>query len=224
MQRILVIAAHPDDEILGCGGTMAAHAQVGDAVHVALMAQGLAARGDTSAEAFAQHQAAAQRANAVLGVQSVHFGGFADNAMDSVPLLHVARAIEALVAQLQPTTIYTHHPGDLNVDHRVVSEATAIACRPQPGCGVDQILFFEVASSTEWRLGGAVQAFAPNWYRDITAQLDTKIAALRQYDHEMRTWPHARSYEAVSHLARWRGATIGAEAAEAFMLGRKIQR
>lgn len=224
MARVLVVAAHPDDEVLGCGGTMAAHVAAGDEVHVALMAQGLTARGAVSDLELERHREAARRANAGLGVTRVHFGGFPDNAMDTVPRLAIAKAVEALIAEIAPVTVYTHHPADLNVDHRRVSEAVAVACRPMPGARIEDVLFFEVPSSTEWRLADPAAAFVPNWYRAIDAHLDAKLAALRHYDHEMRAWPHARSYEAVVHLARWRGASVGVAAAEAFVLGRRVQR
>jgi LmbE family N-acetylglucosaminyl deacetylase len=118
--------------------------------------------------------------------------------------------------------VYTHHAGDLNVDHQRVSQAVMTACRPQPGCAVKKIAFFEIPSSTEWQSPSSGPAFAPNWFVDISGTLDTKLKALKAYHGEIRPWPHARSYEAVEHLARWRGATVGCDAAEAFVIGRKI--
>lgn len=222
MNRILVIAAHPDDEILGCGGTMAAHAAAGDHVHVALMTRGLASRGAAAEVEYAHHLEAARRAGSRLGVTEVVTLDFPDNALDTVPRLELAKAVEGLVAEVDPATVYTHHGGDLNVDHRRVSEAVAIACRPQPGRDVREILHFEVASSTDWSTSMPRDAFVPNWFRDVSAHLDAKIAALRDYEHEMRPWPHARSIEAAIHLARWRGASVGFTAAEAFVLARRL--
>lgn len=224
MRKILVVAAHPDDEILGCGGSMRAHRTAGHAVRTVIVAQGLAARGAIGEAELEAHRTAARQANARVGVDQVIFGDFPDNAMDTVALLTVAKFIEAQIRDFQPDTIYTHHPHDLNVDHRVVSQAVATACRAQPGAGVDTILFFEVASSTEWQLDPTGAAFVPNWFVEISTCLDDKIQALSEYAHEMRPWPHTRSYEAVRHLAHWRGATVGVEAAEAFVLARRISR
>jgi len=159
-----------------------------------------------------------------LGVSEVSFGAFPDNSMDAVPRLTVIKYIEELMAKLRPQVIYTHHFADLNVDHRRVCEAVATACRPQPDQSVETILFFEVPSSTEWQIGGAQRRFEPNWFCDITHTLDAKLSALEAYKDEMREWPHARSIEAVLNLARWRGASNGLRAAEAFVLGRRIER
>lgn len=223
-ERILAIAAHPDDEVLGCGGTLAAAAARGAEVHVAFLADGVFSRSQ-SAEAHDELQrrrAAARKACEIIGARSVQFGDFPDNRMDSVPLLDITKAIEELISVHKPDTIYTHHAGDVNIDHRCIHQALIPACRPQRGHPVKTLLFFEVASSTEWQPPGSGVPFQPNWFVDISATLDTKIAALDAYAEEMRPWPHPRSVEGVKALARWRGATIGAEAAEAFVLGRRL--
>ncbi len=142
--------------------------------------------------------------------------------MDSIPLLDIIRSIEGSIARIKPDTVLTHHAGDLNIDHRRVHEAVATACRPQLGHPVRTLLSFEVPSSTEWQLGASAPTFVPNWFEDITSTLERKLAALDAYEAELRAWPHPRSRQAVEHLARWRGATIGAQAAEAFMLGRQL--
>jgi LmbE family N-acetylglucosaminyl deacetylase len=224
-RTVLVVAAHADDEALGCGGTIARLARAGSAVHVAFLADGVSSRPDEparQAEALRSRRAAAEKACGILGVADMTYGVFPDNRMDSVPLLSVVQAIELLLARLRPETVITHHAGDLNVDHRRVHEAVAVACRPLPGASVRTLLAFEVASSTEWQPAGSGPAFAPNWFSDITATLDVKLAALDAYGAELRPWPHARSRAAVEHLARWRGATVGVAAAEAFMLGRHV--
>ena len=142
--------------------------------------------------------------------------------MDSVPLLKVAQAIAAETERFPPDVVYTHHAQDLNVDHRTVHEAVLTVFRPQPGAQKPLILAFEVPSSTEWRAPSAATAFIPNWHVDVSEDLERKLAALRIYEMEMRAWPHARSLKAVEHLARWRGACVGVEAAEAFELVRNI--
>lgn len=219
--KILCIAAHPDDEALGCGGTLARHAAAGDEVAVCLVAEGLTSRaGGSDAAALAELAAAARRAHALLGVRETRLLGLPDNRLDALPRLEVIQRIEQVIAEVQPDVVYTHAAADLNLDHQIVHEAVLTACRPLPGQGVKRILCFEVPSSTEWRGAGSAPAFAPNWFVDISATLAAKRAALGEYAGEMRPWPHARSIEACEHLARWRGASVGVEAAEAFMLAR----
>jgi LmbE family N-acetylglucosaminyl deacetylase len=132
----------------------------------------------------------------------------------------VAQSIEELISRHRPDTVFTHHAGDVNVDHRLTHEAVVVACRPQPDATVRTLLSFEVPSSTEWQPPGSAIAFAPNWFVDVSDTLEIKLAALDAYQAEMRAWPHPRSREGVLHLARWRGATVGVAAAEAFVLGR----
>lgn len=147
---------------------------------------------------------------------------FPDNRMDSVDLLDVVKQVERHIAAFRPGTVFTHHAGDVNIDHRVIHDAVIAACRPQPGFPVRELLFFEVASSTEWRPPASAEAFHPNWFVDITHTLKTKMEALEAYRHEMRDFPHPRSLQAMEALARWRGASVGMEAAEAFVLGRRL--
>lgn len=226
---VLVIAAHPDDEVLGCGGTMAAHAHAGDEVHVVIMAEGLTSRSpqrDTGQQgaALGQLADAARAANTLLGATSVTLHGLPDNRMDSLDRLDVIKLIEGELERLRPHTVYTHHAGDLNIDHRIVHEGVLIACRPKPGHFVSELLFFEVASSTEWMPGTSAPPFVPNWFVNIRDTIELKRQALACYRSEMCSWPHARSITALEHLAGWRGASAGVEAAEAFLLGRKIVR
>jgi len=221
----LVIAAHPDDEALGCGGAIARWTDEGHTVHVAFLTDGIGARGDAQEKAQAallERRSATNQALQILGVSDVHFDDLPDNALDSVPLLAVTQRVEALIDRYQPHTVVTHHAGDLNVDHRIVHQAVMTACRPQAGHPVRRILCFEVPSSTEWQPPASGAPFEPNLFVDISATLGRKLDALRAYAMEMREWPHPRSIEGVEHLARWRGATVGVPAAEAFMLARQI--
>ena len=224
--KVLVIAAHPDDEILGCGGTIARHARAGDEVHVMILAEGLTSRNAAGSSAgqedLPELAQAAQRANALLGVTHLSMHGLPDNRLDSLDRLDVIKVIEKKVFSLMPEVVYTHHVGDMNIDHRVIHDAVNTACRPTPGHPVRTLLYFEVASSTEWQVPGSAPVFAPTWFVDISTNLDAKLKALHEYQMEMREWPHPRSYKAVEHLARWRGATIGVDAAESFVLGRLI--
>lgn len=224
-RSILVLAAHPDDEVLGCGGTIAKLAQEGATIHVAFLADGVSSRsGDLTVQQaeLASRRIAAQKACDILGVKSLSFGDFPDNRMDTIALLDIIKPIETLVAKYQADMVFTHHAGDVNIDHRRIHEAVSAACRPQPGYPVKTLLCFEVPSSTEWQLPGSAPAFVPNWFVDISDSLDRKLAALEAYTAELRLWPHPRSRQGVEHLARWRGATVGVEAAEAFILGRQL--
>jgi len=225
--KVLVVAAHPDDEILGCGGAMARHVREGDEVHVMIMAEGLTSRSGFDAAGgqgeLAELARVAQAANSRLGITEVSLHGFPDNRMDSVDRLDVTKVIEEKIASFAPALVYTHHAGDMNIDHRVIHDAVNTACRSTPGHPVRTLLYFEVPSSTEWQIPGSAPVFAPTWFVDISATLDAKLAALHEYEMEMRDWPHPRSYKAVEHLARWRGATIGADAAESFILGRMVR-
>lgn len=224
MRSILVVAAHPDDEVLGCGGTLAKLAAQGASIHVAFLADGVTSRVGEPAHGagVAARREAARKVCAILGVQGVSFGDLPDNRLDTVALLEVTQAVEALVRAHGPDTVFTHHAGDVNIDHQVIHRAVLTACRPQRDHPVRTLLAFEVPSSTEWQLPGTAPVFVPNWFSDISATLDRKLEALDAYAVELRDWPHPRSREGVAHLARWRGATVGVEAAEAFMLGRHI--
>lgn len=222
----LVIAAHPDDEVLGCGGTIAKLTKQGEQVNVAFLADGVSSRGgipDLSFVDLESRRCAAKLACAILGVSAVEFGDFPDNRLDTVPLLDIVKVVEALIKRYGPTTIFTHHAGDLNIDHSRIHAAVATACRPAPTQTVKTLLSFEIPSSTEWQLPGSAPPFSPNWYVDITDTLSTKLKALDAYESELRLWPHPRSREGVEHLARWRGATIAVNSAEAFVLGRYVR-
>jgi N-acetylglucosamine malate deacetylase 1 len=224
-RRVAAIVAHADDEVLGCGGTLRRHALAGDDVSVIILADGESSRdaGSPADAAVAQREAAARRAADALGVRHVTIHRLPDNRLDTLALLDIVKVVETHIDEIAPEIIYTHHGGDLNIDHRRVHQAVVTACRPQPGFGVDTLLFFEVASSTEWQTPGSAPAFLPNWFVDVSSTLDAKLKALEAYDDEMREWPHPRSYQAVKHLAHWRGATVGCDAAEAFVLGRRLE-
>ena len=227
MESVLVVAAHPDDEVLGCGGTIARHADAGDQVQVLIVAEGATSRQQQRDRNQANDELsvlaqAAQQAGVILGAQGVELLDLPDNRLDSLDRLDLIKQIEERIASHQPQVVYVHHAGDVNVDHRRLHEAVVTACRPTPGQPVRRLLSFEVASSTEWQPPVSAPAFQPNWFVDISAQWPRKREALAAYASEMRPWPHARSLEALEHLARWRGAQVGVEAAEAFCLLRQL--
>lgn len=213
MQRLLVVAAHPDDDILGCGGTLARVSDAGSSVRVVFVADGVASR-DAPPESVEERRASALRALRHVGVTDAVFLDLPDNALDTIPLLDVCRAVEREVADFLPDTVLTHSLADLNVDHRCCADAVLVACRPQPGSPVRRILNFEVPSATGWR--PSTQVFDPRYHVDVSAVVARKEAALAEYATEMRPWPHARSLDAVAAQLKWRGASVGVPAAEAF--------
>lgn len=226
--NVLVVAAHPDDEILGCGATMARHAAEGDRVQALILAAGVTARGEprdapASAADIEALRNSARAAAKEIGAQPPRFEGLPDNRLDGLDRLDIIKRVEAAVTEFEPDLVYTHFGGDLNIDHRITSEAVLTACRPLPESGIRAVYAVETVSSTEWALASPGTGFQPTHFVDVTAYLQHKRAALACYDAEMRAFPHARSIVAVEALARWRGASVGREAAEAFMLLREVR-
>lgn len=219
-KRVLVVAAHSDDEALGCAGTIAKHIAAGDAVYVLFMTDGVGSRHVQANEAV-ERKTSAQKAAKLLRVTSMRNFNFPDNKMDSVPLLDIVHAIEKVITELQPGIIYTHHIGDLNIDHQVAHKAVLTACRPQPDFCVKAIYAFEVLSSTEWQSPG-IDDFVPNYFVDISKFIETKIEVLKVYEREMREPPHSRSIENAVRLNQLRGASVGLEYAESFQIIRLL--
>ena len=225
---ILIIVAHPDDEVLGCGASIAKWSELGEELHILIMAEGATSRYASRDDGLKSEEMSllskqAYTAGDILGATSVKLLGLPDNRMDSIDRLDVVKLIEKEVNRIAPHTVVTHHGGDLNIDHKIIHESVVTACRPQPGHPVHRLLAFEVPSSTEWQSVGFNMAFQPNWFEDVGKTFDRKIEALKVYETEIREWPHARSLLNVENLARWRGSSIGCEAAEAFMLIREVR-
>ena len=218
---VLVVAAHADDEVLGCGGTMARHAAHGDSVHTILLADGVTSR-DTNADSTNRNVASVNAAK-VLHSEPPYLFNMPDNRLDTVALLDIVKVIEDIIDELLPTIIYTHHGGDLNIDHALTHQAVMTACRPIPGTSVNKIYGFEVVSSTEWASPDQNFPFRPVHFIEITDYLTSKIEALACYAEEMRPFPHARSREAIEALACLRGSQVGVTAAEAFTVLRQIK-
>lgn len=217
---ILVIAAHPDDEVLGCGGTIARWASEGHHVHIAILGEGLTSRA-ASQEEVGQPELdvlarTAETVGSFLGAVDVQQFAYPDNRFDEVPLIEIVKTLETLIEDLAPALIFSQSGGDLNIDHVVTFRAAMTAARPISGCSVKGLLAYEVASSTEWAFQQFEPRFTPNFFVDISAVLDKKIKALEMYESEVRSFPHPRSPKAMEAAARRWGSTVGFEAAEAF--------
>lgn len=227
-KRVLVVAAHPDDEVLGVGGTILRHTDQGDRVRILIMAEGLTSRAgqrdvDQFYVALEELHDKAKKVGDILGAENVQLFNFPDNRMDGRELLDVVKAVEGEVDQFLPDVVYTHHAGDVNVDHTYTHNAVVTACRSLPGQCVKELYFFETPSSTEWQMQTADKVFLPNMYVDIAEMFSKKMQALELYESEMRDYPHSRSYKAVEILARYRGYAAGIALAEAFSVGRIIR-
>lgn len=219
-RRILVVAAHPDDEVLGMGGTLFRLAEHGVKIHLLFLSLGEASRG----EAFQDENLRMKQAKMVaskIGAECYLGQNFPDNSFDSVPLLDITKVIESYILKIQPDTIFTHHRSDLNIDHRIAFQAVLTATRPGKS-SVGQIFSFEVLSSTEWQAKTATNIFLPNTYLNIEKYLQKKVNLLQIYEREMAEFPHPRSTVGIKTLARFRGLESGLLAAEAFELVRSI--
>jgi LmbE family N-acetylglucosaminyl deacetylase len=226
VEKILVIAAHPDDEVLGCAGTMARFVNEGKSVSIAILGEGVRSR-HPDKHSFNKNSvdrlhAETRKAADLLGVKDLFFYNFPDNRFDTVDLLDIVKKLENLIDQVRPDSIYTHHRGDLNIDHVITHRAVLTATRPMADFSVKNIYAFEVPSSTDWAFGEFRAIFKPNFFVDIKRTLDVKLSAMKIYESEIRPFPHPRSLKALESIAiRW-GSTVGTEAVEAFELIRGI--
>lgn len=224
-KRILIVAAHPDDEVLGCGGTVARLVREGYEAHTLILGEGITARDLKRDRSGREREIRAlkeevRRANNILGVKEVFFYDFPDNRFDTVALLDVIKAVEEVTRKIKPEIIFTHHAHDLNVDHRVTYQAVVTATRPLPNETVKVIYSFEVISSTEYTYPAQ---FSPNVFFDISSTMKTKIKSLAQYKTEIRSYPHPRSLEGIELNAKLWGMKVGAGYAEAFQIVRELK-
>lgn len=229
-KRLLVVVAHPDDELLGLGASIHRLVQRhGCTARAVILGEGLTSRAATRAPAQWAPELAAHRANiahaaAAVGYASTGTYDFADNRFDSVDLLDLVKVLEQEKESFQPEVVFTHHGGDTNIDHRRTFEAVVTACRPVPGEPMRTLLACETPSSTEWQAASYPQPFLPNVFLAVTAEdVAAKIAGMEAYEFEKRAYPHPRSPEALRILAQRWGVVIGQPFAEAFMLIRHIE-
>lgn len=234
--KILVLAAHPDDEVLGVGGTIRKFVKNGHDVKIVIMATGITSRRSSSYQNSSVYntdnktkkimdkqvkelESNSKKAVKILGVKKIDFAGFSDNEMDKVTNLEVTKKIESYIEGYFPEKIFTHSPFDINIDHRILYNATLTATRPGSKYGVKEIFAFEVPSSTEWYFPSK---FSPNIFIDITKELPSKIQALKAYKNELKRFPHPRSVEGIEAVAKRWGTVSGFKAAEAFYLVRGL--
>ncbi len=229
-RKILVVAAHPDDEVLGCGATLALRKKQGWETHLLVLATGITGR-EKTAKKNTQNSSAIKKlreemaaVKKILGFTSTAALDFPDNRMDTVSKMDLSHAIKEVIEKIRPTVIFTHHPGDYNWDHTVTFDSVLMAARTSPGeSSPEEIYSFEVLSSTErsWQEGS--RAFHPNIYVNVKTTIELKKQALLAYTTEYRPYPHPRSTEGIEYLARKRGSEVGLEYAEAFTLIRKVE-
>ena len=225
-KKILIIAAHPDDEVLGCGGTINKYSKLGYSIDILFVSDGENSRLSNKKKKqniVNKRKLMAIRSAKILGAKKPNFLSFPDQELDSLPLLKIIKEIEKYINLKKPNIIFTHTNACLNIDHKIVNNAVITACRPKSFEFVKKIYFFEILSSTEWNIKDNKLHFDPNFYVDISSNVKNKIKALKVYHNETRSWPHSRSYEGVNTLAKYRGMTVGIKFAEAFYLARGIE-
>ena len=224
-KTILVIAAHPDDEVLGCGGTIARLIKEGFEVYTLILGEGITSRDDTRdrkrrEEEITELKKEAKEANKILGVKEVFFYDFPDNRFDTVPFLDIVKVVEKVKNSINPQIIFTHYERDLNIDHQITYRTVITATRPLKGETVKEIYSFEIPSSTEWNYP---LSFSPDVFFDISTTIDIKIKALEKYKTELKKYPHSRSLEGVKLIAKNWGIKVGLEYAEAFKVVRILK-
>ena len=224
MKKIaLVIAAHPDDEILGCGATLAKMARTGYSVHSVIVSEGITSRkSKDSKKQLLDLRKANKKSSKIINFTSMQLLNFPDNKLYSVDFLRIVQTFESIINKIKPSIVFTHHSGDLNIDHQIVNKAVITATRPMEKCPVKKILTFETPSSSEWRFDEE-NTFVPNYFENIEKFIKYKINALKAYKSEMRKFPHPRSIENVKSIAKVRGSAVGFRFAEAFRIIRQIK-
>ena len=225
MKRVLVVVAHPDDEILGCGGTVARLIKEGSEAYTLILGEGATARydkknGGKRRKEIIELKKQAIEANKIIGVKKVFFFKLPDNRFDAVPLLDIVKIVEGVKEKIRPDIVFTNYKNDLNIDHQITYQAVITATRPLPDERVKQIYSFEVMSSTEWNYP---LTFSPNIFFDISKTIDLKVKAMRKYKTEIREFPHTRSLEGVRLNAKAWGMKVGLKYAEAFKVARMIK-
>jgi LmbE family N-acetylglucosaminyl deacetylase len=219
-RRVLIVAPHPDDEVLGVGGTIARHVAEGAEVHVAIVTKGYAP--DFDAGHVEQVRREAKEAHALLGTAGLHFLDLPAAALDTVPHREINARLGAVVSRVIPEVLYIPFNGDLHRDHLETFLSILVAARPNRSQAPRTIYAYETLSETNWGASYLMPGFAPNVFNDITDHLETKIRAMEVYQSQIKPFPNERSVESLRALAALRGSTVGVRAAEAFVLIRQV--
>lgn len=225
MRKVLSIVAHPDDEVLGCGGTIVRLSKKGNEIYVLILGEGITSRDDIrdkqkrKSEILALRRQA-EEANKLLGIKKIFFYDFPDNRFDTVPFLDIVKVIEKIKNNIKPEIIFTHYEKDLNIDHQITYKAVITATRPIKGETIKEIYSFEIPSSTGWNYP---LSFSPDMFFNISGTIDVKLRALEEYKSELREYPHPRSLEGVKLNAKYLGMKVGLNYAEAFKTVRIVK-
>lgn len=221
-KKILIVAAHPDDEVLGCFGTVAKMIKAGHEAYTLILSGGKTSRDNTEQSEIDNLKIEMQKANELIGIKKIYQGDFPDNSFDSVPLLEIVKKIEEIKEEIQPEIIFTHHIGDMNIDHQITHKAVLTATRPMKDECVKTIYSMEVPSSTEWNSFNGVTTFIPNVFFEIEDTIDLKIEAMSKYKSELREYPHPRSLQHIKEFSKVNGTKVGLNYSENFMCIRNI--
>lgn len=212
--NILVVAAHPDDEVLGMGATIKKLAEKGHKIHLCVISEGVSAQYKNDLKMKKIRKESCIKAGKILGISSIDFFEFPDGQLDTIPQLEINNKLEKIISKFQPKIVYTTSNHDMSIDHQKVFNSTIVASRPQSS-SVKQVLCYEI-------LGSIKSPFEPNCFEDVTKHFEAKIKAFKQYNSEIEKFPHPRSFEAIENLAIYRGMESGLKKAEAFRLVRSI--
>lgn len=216
----MIIAPHPDDEVLGCGGTIAKHVREGNEVYLCIVTKPYPP--EWSEEEIDERRKEVFAASKILGIKHLHFLELPTVKLDTIPQKELNDKVAQVIEKVKPQVLYIPHQGDLNKDHQIVFQSVMVAIRPRSDSTLKKVLSYETLSETEWAAPGITNAFIPNIYVDISQTLGSKLKAMQEYRRELKRFPHPRSLQAISNLAKLRGSTIGVKAAEAFMLVREL--
>jgi len=224
-KKILIVAAHPDDEVLGCFGTVARLIKEGYEAYTLILGEGKTSRDENRIVENNKNEleilnTEIQKANDIIGIKKVFVESFPDNRFDSVDLLDIVKIISKVKNEVKPDIIFTHYERDLNIDHQITYKAVITATRPMEGESVKEIYSFEILSSTEWNYP---LSFSPDTFFDISDTIDLKLKAMEKYTSELCTYPHPRSLEGIKLNAQYQGMRIGKKYVEAFKSVRIIR-
>ena len=221
MMKVLVIAPHPDDEVIGVGGTISKRAKAGDEVYVCVVTKGTPPIFDSII--IEQGRRECLEADAKLGVKETFFLDLPAVMLESVPRYEINGKILKIMQEIEPDEVFIPHRGDMQIDHQMVVDATMVAVRPKGKAYPKRVYAYETLSETGWNIPNTMNEFIPTVYEDISGYLETKLAAMRVYESQLSSFPAARSIEAIEALAKYRGALVNVKAAEAFCLIREVK-